>query len=93
MTPAERRLRASLAANTMWATTPNRTARTANARQAADDRFDRMVIEMHGELDGDEHAKRAAEFRRAFYASLALKSAKARREAAKPASGQKAAPA
>lgn len=79
MTPAERTLRARTAAYTQWAKTPNRTARTANARAAANARFDQMVIDAHGELPPEEHAKCADAFRSAYYASLALKSAKARR--------------
>ena len=70
LTPAERSLRGQLAAHTSWANTPDRTARTAHARQAVEDRF-------LAEAGGD--AKRAESLRRAYFARLALKSAKARR--------------
>lgn len=90
MTPEQRTLRARAAAYAQWANTPNRAARTASARAKADARFDQMVIDAHGVLPPTEHAKCAEAFRKAFYASLALKSAKARRQAAKPANDQKA---
>jgi hypothetical protein len=37
------RLRAQLAANTGWANTPDRLARTAPGRRAAEERFERLV--------------------------------------------------
>ena len=48
-----------------------------------------MVIDAHGELPPEEHAKCAEAFRSAFYASLTLKSIKARRANAGTASNQK----
>jgi len=53
-----------------WALTEDRTARTANARRAFQDRF----LE---EADGDP--VRAESLRKAFYTRLALKSAQSRR--------------
>jgi hypothetical protein len=59
-----------IAAYKSWANTPNRTARTANARNALDNKF-------LAEADGDP--KRAEAARKAYYLELALKSAKARK--------------
>jgi len=69
-TPAERSLRAQIAAHESWGRTSDRTARTANARRAFSDRF-------LAEADGDPN--RAESLRRAYFARLALKSAQARR--------------
>lgn len=71
-TPAERQLRASIAAHESWAATPNRAARTAPARAALDAKF----LE---QAEGDP--VRAAHLRKAWFARLALKSAQARRKA------------
>jgi hypothetical protein len=43
LTPAERTLRAQIASNTSWANTIDRRARTAAARRAAEERFEREV--------------------------------------------------
>ena len=73
LSPAERSLRGKIAVETSWANTADRSARTAKARRALDDKF-------LAEADGDP--KRAEHFRRAFYHRLALKSAAARRRRA-----------
>jgi hypothetical protein len=70
LTESEISLQAKIAAHTSWAKTPDRTVRTAPARRAFDDKF-------LSEADGDP--KRAESLRRAYYARLALKSARARR--------------
>jgi hypothetical protein len=70
LTPNERSLRAQIAAHESWAQTEDRSARTASARNAFEDKF----LE---EADGDP--KRAASLRKAYFARLALKSAQARR--------------
>jgi hypothetical protein len=67
---SETSLKAKIAAHTSWANTVDRTARTANARRALEDKF-------LAEADGDP--KRAESLRRAYYSRLALKSAQARR--------------
>lgn len=77
-TSAERRLQASVASHESWARTPNRTARTAAARRAFNDRFEREV-DPEGILLPAERAKRAENARKAYYSRLALKSAQARR--------------
>lgn len=73
MTESERRLRASIAAHESWASTPNRSARTAPARRALDQKF----LDQAG---GDP--VRAEHLRKAHFQRLALKSARARRKAA-----------
>lgn len=79
LTPAEKSLRGQVAAHTSWARTPDRTARTANARKAALDRFEHEV-DPDGTLLPAERAKRAEHARKAYFARLALKSAQARRQ-------------
>jgi hypothetical protein len=69
LTSAERALRAKIAAHDSWANTENRSARTAKARQAFQNRF-------LAEAGGDP--KRAESLRKAYYARMAYKSAKAR---------------
>ncbi len=71
--PHDRVLAATIGVHTSWAKTPDRPARTANARAALDARF-------LAEADGDPI--RAAHLRKAHYAHLALRSARARRLAA-----------
>jgi hypothetical protein len=70
LTPVERKLRGRIGAETSWANTEDRTARTAKARKAFEDGF-------LAEADGDP--KRAEHLRKAYFARLALKSAQARR--------------
>jgi hypothetical protein len=71
-TPGENKLAASIAANMRWAKCEDRTAATAPARQALEDKFLR-------EADGDP--KRAENLKRAHYQRAALKSSVARRKA------------
>ncbi|MCV7384407.1 hypothetical protein H7K14_11220 [Mycolicibacter longobardus] len=74
-------MRSRTAAHASWANTPDRTARTAAARQAALNRFADQV-DPHGSLSPVERAQRAESARRAYFAGLALKSARARRRRA-----------
>ncbi len=76
----ERRLRSQIAAHESWARTANRSARTAPARRAALDRFEKEV-DPNGELSPQERATRAEHARKAYFTRLALKSAQARRRA------------
>lgn len=69
-TESELSLLGRLGAHASWANTKDRTARTAPARAALDAKF-------LAEAEGDPI--RAASFRKAYYARLALKSAQARR--------------
>lgn len=79
--PAERSLQARLAAHTSWAQTTDPAARTASARAAFLDRFEREV-DKDGVLDPAERARRAEHARKAYFARLALRSAQARRRRA-----------
>jgi hypothetical protein len=72
MFPSERRLAAQAAAHTSWAKAANRTARTGPGRAALDKKF-------LDAADGDP--VRAASFKKAYFARLALKSAQSRRKA------------
>ncbi len=78
LTPAEKSLRGQIAAHESWAKTGDRAARTANARKAALDRFERDV-DPDGTLTPAERAQRAENARKAYFARLALKSAQARK--------------
>jgi hypothetical protein len=62
-------LRARIAAYESWGQTPDRTARTAKARKAFDEKF-------LTEADGDP--QRAEALRRAYFARMAYKSAQVR---------------
>ncbi|WP_054813389.1 hypothetical protein [Nocardia arizonensis] len=77
-TPAERTLKARIAAHESWAKTPDRTARTAKGREALLTKFDRLV-DPDGLLSAEERSYRAAQARKAHYSRLALRSAQARR--------------
>jgi hypothetical protein len=72
LSPTERTLRSRIAAHESWARTEDRTARTANARAALDEKF---LAEAGGDPIRAEH------LRKAYYARLALKSATSRRKA------------
>jgi hypothetical protein len=78
LTPAERSLRARMAVHMSWAHTTDRTARTAPARRAALQRFERQV-DPDGQLKPAERTRRAEQAMRAHMARLALRSAQARR--------------
>lgn len=76
--PAERALRARIAAASRWANCDDRSAATAAARKAAADRFEKQV-DPEGRLDPEERAKRASAARSAYFSRLALASKLARR--------------
>lgn len=67
-----------IGAHVQWSREPDRTARTAKARQAFRDSFERQV-DPDGRLDPATRARMAESARRAHYARLAYASAKARR--------------
>ncbi|MGH9151554.1 MAG: hypothetical protein ACRD03_03900 [Acidimicrobiales bacterium] len=67
-----------MAAHASWANTSDRLARTAPARKAAVERFERQV-DPEGVLDPTERALRAEQAKKAHMTRLALKSAQARR--------------
>ncbi|EYR62998.1 hypothetical protein N866_03795 [Actinotalea ferrariae CF5-4] len=78
-------MRASIAAHDSWAQTSDRSARTAPARAALMAKFERQV-DPDGTLPPDERARRAEHARKAHFARLALKSARARRRSREAAS-------
>lgn len=87
LTPVEKSLRGQIAVHESWSRTPDRAARTAPARKAALERFEREVladavargeIESGGSLPADECARRAESKRTAYFKRLSLKSAQAR---------------
>jgi hypothetical protein len=84
MSPAEEHARNSrIGAHVSWANTSDRAARTAPARKAAMDRFEKQV-DPEGVLDPTERAIRAEHAKKAYFlrlSSLAAKS-RARRKAA-----------
>lgn len=77
-TPAERAMRARLAAHCLHARVADPVAHTAPARRAFMDRFEREV-DPDGELPIEERQRRAEHARKAYFLRLALASAKARR--------------
>ena len=78
LTPSERVLRSQIAAHESWARTEDRPARTAKARKAMLDKFERQV-DPDGTLTPAERAQRAEHARKAHFKRLALKSVQARR--------------
>ncbi|TDL01966.1 hypothetical protein EI067_00350 [Mycobacterium paragordonae] len=74
-------MRGQIAAHDSWAKTSDRSARTANARKALLDKFERQV-DPDGTLAPAERAKRAENARKAHFKRLALKSAQARKRRA-----------
>jgi hypothetical protein len=78
MNATQRTMRAQKAAHTMWAGVENRTARTAAARRAAEDRFTKQVQDQFPNMRSAEVAKRAESLRRAYFVGLAMKSAQSR---------------
>lgn len=83
LTPEQRSLRAKIASHESWARTADPSARTAPARKAFADRFEREV-DPDGVLAPDDRARRAEHARRAYFGRLALASARARHRRAQP---------
>jgi hypothetical protein len=77
LTPEQRVMRSRLAAHRSWANTSDPAARTAPARKAALDRFERQV-DPDGVLPEAERARRAEYARKAYFTELAFKSSRAR---------------
>jgi len=78
LTPAQRVLRARLAAHVSWANTADRAARTKPAADAFLMRFEREV-DPDGQLDAAERQERATSAKKAYFQRLALASSVARR--------------
>jgi hypothetical protein len=87
LTPAQRRLRAQVAVNADLARTENPVARTAAARKAFMDRFERQARELHPDGSPEVIARAAEHLRKAHMARLALASSKARSRKAGGAGG------
>lgn len=81
LSPAERVLRARLAANTRWSREEAGPAATARARAVFLSGFEKQV-DLDRELRPEERARRAEAARKAHFARLALRSVAARRKAA-----------
>jgi hypothetical protein len=92
LTSSERSLRASLASDTSWRNTIDRTARSQPGRDAMSAKIEAETIAAIGEsnwakLTPAEQAKRIENARRAYFKRLALKSAIARRRRAESRGG------
>jgi hypothetical protein len=81
LTPAERTLRAQIAAHAGWALTEDRTARTQPGRDAMLRKFENQV-DPDRKLTPAERAKRVENARKAYYQKLSFKAHKARRRRA-----------
>jgi hypothetical protein len=81
VTPEERKLRAKLGAHVSWANTADPAGRTAKARRAFEERFEKEA-DPDGVLPPEERARRAKHLRDAFYTRIQLKSAETRRKKA-----------
>jgi hypothetical protein len=79
LTPAEKRLRSQAAAHSKWKRCGDPTAATAKARDKFDERF-YDEVDPNRLLPETERERRAEHARQAYFAKLALKSAKARRK-------------
>lgn len=82
-TPAQRSLRARLAAHTRWAHEDRREG-TAKARAAFLSRFE-LEVDPEGLLSDQERRRRAESLRKAYFTRLALKSARARSQRSRKA--------
>ena len=84
LTPAERSLRARLAAHTRWAATPpaERSAVTEKARRVGPGSLEWHMCQVDpgGALSEPDRRKLAENHKQAYFTRLALKSAKARRK-------------
>lgn len=76
--PSQASTVASMLAHLSWAKTKSRSDRTAPARRAMQERFEREV-DADGVMTPDGRAKAVENARRAYYRRLALASAEARR--------------
>lgn len=79
LTKSQRSTRGAKGAHVSWANTEDPSARTAPARKAALERFERQV-DPEGVLPPADRARRAEHARKAYFLGLALKSATARRK-------------
>lgn len=82
LTPAERTLRAQIAANTRWGRTKDRKAATAAARVGMRTKFEREV-DPDGSLDPDERDRRVDSLMRAHMQRMTLAAKRARSQRAR----------
>ncbi|MEW2518117.1 hypothetical protein [Actinacidiphila alni] len=82
MNPADRTMRARLAAHTQWAKELDPSARTAKARAAAEGRFVKQARELHPDASEEQIARAAEHLRKAHFIRMGLASAKKRRKGA-----------
>lgn len=82
MDPADRTLRARLAAHSQWAKEPDPTSRTAKARAAANGRFVEEARELHPDGSEELIQRTAEHLRKAHFARMGLASAAKRRKGA-----------
>jgi hypothetical protein len=75
---SRRQIIARTNAHLRWAFEPDRSAATAAARQAFQDRFE-VFVDPDGALEPTERAKRAKNLRSAHYALMGLRSGEAHR--------------
>lgn len=87
MPSTQKRIASQVGAHESWARTTDRSARTAPARKAFDDRFAAEIREQFPDLDDAEVVIRAEHARKAYYLRLALKSAEVRKAKAARKSG------
>lgn len=86
LSPEDRATHGRIGAHESWARTVDRAGRTANARKAALDRFEREV-DPDGVMDPQTRALAAEHARKAYFMRLGLKSGRARRRAAASPTG------
>jgi|HubBroStandDraft_3_1064219.scaffolds.fasta_scaffold69356_2 hypothetical protein len=84
LTPSERRQRATLAAQTSWANTADRTARTEAGRAGMRRKIENERMAHFGEsawraMTGEQQAQAVDAAYKAHFAGLALKASQARR--------------
>ena len=89
--PEWRQQRSRLGSYESWARTEDRPARTAPARKALLDKFERQV-DPDGKLAPAERTKRAEYLRKAYFTRLAMASAKVRRQRAAARAAQRQTP-
>jgi hypothetical protein len=75
----DRSIAARVAAHTRWSHVLDRAEATQKAREAALSRFERQARELHPHATDEQIRAVAESLKNAFYASMALASAKARR--------------
>jgi len=88
LSPESRALRGKLAAETSWAKTPDRSARTAPARASSPSSIDYHLAKLDPAVFADatdaQRLAAADSAKKAYYSRLALKSAQARRRKSGP---------